>query len=416
MTYSECLAYLDRLGNEVLTMKFGLSTIGRLCRDLGSPERRFPSVLIAGTNGKGSTARFLAAGLSACGLRTGLYTSPHLVRIRERIRIDGEQIQEEAFARCFSRVAVAAQAQPAHPTFFEMVTATGFLHFAESEIEAGVLEVGMGGRLDSTNVVEPLVSVLTPIGLDHQRYLGDTIGKIAGEKAGILRAGRTAWSSPQCSEAETTLRQVAAELGAELRFADPNDAALIGEESGRARFRLDGVTFRLSTPGIIQVQNAVLAARVVQELGRSGWPVDLATASAGMGRVLMPGVMQLLAGDPPVYLDGGHNPDAALGLSQFVGSHLPRPRSLVFGIMSDKDAAAVLGILAPCFDRILLTLVDSPRAARPESLEPLCPGPAEIVADPMTALSQAKSGAASVLVAGSFYLVGQLLKEMGFDL
>lgn len=411
MTYSDCLSYLQRLGNEVLTMKFGLDTIRKLCEQLGGVHRAFPAVVVAGTNGKGSTARFLAAAATAGGLRTGLFTSPHLVRVTERIHVDGAEIAPEEFAASFTAVVekVSSGALPAHPTFFETLTATALLHFARVQVDLAVLEVGMGGRLDSTNVVDPVVSVLTPVGLDHQQYLGATIPLIAREKAGILRRGAPAWSAPQVPEAAAVLETVAGELGALLHFVTGREAVGIGEEDGRCSFSVDGISYRLATPGRFQVNNAVLAARAVQELEKVGLRVDPAAAAAGMGSVQVPGVLQVVEGTPRMYVDGAHNPDAASRLADFVSTWVGRPRHLVFGIMADKDVGGVLGLLAPLFDRVVLTRVRSPRAADPDLLRRRwCPR-AEVIEDSLAALEHARQAAVAVVVAGSFYLAGEIL-------
>jgi dihydrofolate synthase/folylpolyglutamate synthase len=411
MIYTECLSYLQRLGNEVLTMKFGLETIRKLCQELGGVHLAFPAVVVAGTNGKGSTARFVAAAATAGGLRTGLFTSPHLVRVTERIRVNGAEIVPEDFADSFSAVAerVAAGALPAHPTFFEMLTATALVHFARAQVDLAVLEVGMGGRLDSTNVVEPVVSVLTPIGLDHQQYLGATIPLIAREKAGILRRGVPAWSAPQVPEAAAVLETVAGELGTVLHFVTGGEAREIHEEDGRCRFCLDGIAYRLATPGRFQLNNAVLAARAVRELERIGLRVDPEAAATGMGSVQVPGVLQVLEGAPRIYVDGAHNPDAASRLADFVSAWVGRPRHLLFGIMADKDIGGVLGLLAPLFDRVVLTRVRSPRAADPGLIrQRWCPR-AEVREDSLAALEHARQDAAAVVVAGSFYLAGEIL-------
>ncbi len=415
MTYAECLDYLQRLGNEVLTMKLGLETIRLLCDRLGGVHRAFPAAVVAGTNGKGSTARFLAAAASAGGLRTGLFTSPHLVRVTERIHVDGEEITPEDFTACFSRAVetVSGGGFAAHPTFFEMLTATALLHFARRRVDLAVLEVGMGGRLDSTNVVDPVVSVVTPIGLDHQQYLGATIPLIAREKAGIMRRGAPTWSAAQVPEAAAVLEETARELGTTVRFVSGRESGPIQQEDGRCSFVLDGVAFRLAAAGRFQVDNAVLAARAVGELGRIGHRVDPEAVAAGIGRVQVPGVLQILEGSPRIYLDGAHNPHAALRLADFVSSWVGRPRHLLFGIMADKDIAGVLRLLEPHFDRVVLTRVRSPRAADPWQIrQQWCPR-AEVQEDSAAALDRACQDAAAVVVAGSFYLAGEILAVAG---
>ncbi len=415
MTYAECLDYLQRLGNEVLTMKLGLETIRLLCERLGGVHRAFPAVVVAGTNGKGSTARFLAAAASAGGLRTGLFTSPHLVRVTERIHVDGEEITPEDFAAGFSRVveSLSGGSIAAHPTFFEMLTATALLHFARRRVDLAVLEVGMGGRLDSTNVVDPVVAVVTPIGLDHQQYLGATIPLIAREKAGIMRRGAPTWSAAQVPEAAAVLQETARELGTTVQFVTGRESGPIQQEDGRCRFVLDRVEFRLAAAGRFQVDNAVLAARAVSELVRIGHRLDPQAVAAGIGRVQVPGVLQILEGSPRIYLDGAHNPHAAMRLADFVSTWAGRPRHLVFGIMADKDIAGVLRLLEPHFDRVVLTRVRSPRAADPWQIrQQWCPR-AEVQEDSAAALDRACQDAAAVVVAGSFYLAGEVLAVAG---
>ncbi|UCF39104.1 MAG: bifunctional folylpolyglutamate synthase/dihydrofolate synthase, partial [Acidobacteriota bacterium] len=242
-------------------MKFGLESIRRLLEELGNPHERFPSALIAGTNGKGSVSRFLSTVTSAAGLRTGLYTSPHLIRIQERIKVDGQEISEERFARHFTRVYDVIQSGrlPAHPTFFECVTATAFSFFAEKDVDFAVLEIGMGGRLDSTNVVSPLLSVITPISYDHQQYLGDTLAAIAREKAGIMRKGSPVLLAEQEPEAEQTLRAEAERIAAIPHTLDAEGLRILGHDLGRYQFAFHEETFQLRVPGIAQVQNAALA-------------------------------------------------------------------------------------------------------------------------------------------------------------
>jgi len=222
MNYSECGDYLEKLGNEVLTMKFGLDTIRTLLRALGNPETGYPSLLVAGTNGKGSVARFIGSVCSKSGLKTGLFTSPHLVSVTERLNIDGHPISRERFAQELTAVTetIAELELEAHPTFFETITATALRYFAQEEVDIAILEVGLGGRLDSTNAVNPILSILTGISYDHQQYLGETLGQIAAEKAGILRASRPALSHPQVPEVRLTLQAQAHRLGTELEEVD----------------------------------------------------------------------------------------------------------------------------------------------------------------------------------------------------
>lgn len=412
MNYEECLDYLKRLGNEVLTMKFGLDTIRRVLEGMERPQDSFRSVLIAGTNGKGSVARFLAGITTTAGIRTGLYTSPHLVRLTERIKVDGREVDPAHFAECFTEVVETVRTLDleSHPTFFETVTATAFLLFARQKIEVAVLEIGMGGRLDSTNVVEPIVSVLTPIDWDHQQYLGDTLSKIAGEKAGIMRSGVPALSSAQSAEVIATLEERASALGAPLEFYDTTSAARSPDPDGCFQFSDEGIDYGLRVAGRFQVDNALLAVRVARELERLGFPLRREHLAEGIGATQFKAVVQRFGERPVVVIDGGHNPSAALALGRYLRRHTPSPRHLVFSMMRDKEIARVLTILQPLCDRIFLTRIDSPRGAALEELIRLCPlGIA--VPDPRDAYDAAFAGAETVMVAGSFFLAGAILAE-----
>jgi dihydrofolate synthase / folylpolyglutamate synthase len=410
MQYEECLAYLNRLGNEVLSMKLGLETIRRVLDGMERPDRSYASVLVAGTNGKGSVSRFLAAIAADSGVRTGLFTSPHLVRLTERIRINGEPIPPALFARHLTRVVETIRRLnlPSHPTFFETVTATALASYAEEGVELAVLEIGMGGRLDSTNVVDPVLSVITPVNLDHEQYLGPTLGKIAREKAGIMRAGTLTLSSPQAPEVSEALAAVAREVGARLEFVAPPPSEMIHPDAGRYSFVLAKERYHLRAHGEFQVANATLALRAAEELSRLGFPVTDQARRSGIEDTLIDGVLQFVRESPPLLLDGGHNPAAALALAHFLERHTPSPRHLVFGIMGDKDVKGVLSHLDPCFDRIFLTRVESPRAAGIEELRTLCPRGIAL-GDPLAALTEAQSRPGTVVVAGSFYLVGLIL-------
>ena len=239
MNYPEALAYLYALGNEVQTMKFGLETTRAILAGLGNPQDDYPSVIVAGTNGKGSVASFIHQSLVESGMRSGLFTSPHLEKIEERIRIGNNCISSSKFAESFTAVLEASRALglPSHPTFFELVTCTALLSFARSEIDAAVLEVGMGGRLDSTNTVDPVLSIITSISLDHQQYLGETLPLIAAEKAGILRKGVPAVSAEQPDEVKAALRMKAEEKGAPLVFTGAGDYQVTGNTGGCYSFR-----------------------------------------------------------------------------------------------------------------------------------------------------------------------------------
>ena len=417
MDFSECTDYLERLGNEVLTMKFGLDTIRTLLRAMGNPEANYPVVLVAGTNGKGSVARFVRSVCSASGMRSGLFTSPHLVSIRERVSVDGIFISEEQFAEHLSNVVrtIDDLALEAHPTFFETVTAAAFDYFAKQEVEIAVVEVGLGGRLDSTNAAEPVLSLLTHVSYDHQQYLGNTLGEIAREKAGILRPSRPALSVPQCQEVRQVLRAAVDETGARLETIDLSQAQKKGHEGGRYHFVFHGQNYRLGTCGEHQIMNAALAIRAAEKLQEQGFSIDTKNIRQGIEDTRVPGVLERVGREPEIFLDGGHNPEAVASLVSFLEEHTEEPRKLVFGIMEDKMTDRVLSILAKPFKQVYVTQIPSPRAASIEDLMKIHPQ-AVPVANPEEAFRQALSGAATTVVAGSFHLVGEISKVLSEDL
>jgi len=409
VNYPEVLNYLDKLGNEILTMKFGLDTTRAILRKLGNPQRTYPSVIVAGTNGKGSTSSFIHQGLTASGLNSGIFTSPHLERIEERVRINNRNISEEEFARSFTRVLDAALSldPTVHPTFFELITCTALYCFASFEIDAAVLEVGMGGRLDSTNAVDPVLSVITSIGLDHQQYLGETLSLIAAEKAGILRHGVPALSAPQKEEVSETLKKKAGESGADLRFVRKDDFRITGCREGGCSFYYHGEGYQLGVQGEHQVENAVLAMEALAILAEKGWPLQKKGIKKGISGMRRPGVLEVIAGNPEIILDGGHNLDAAGKLKRFLEAHRTRPLTLMLGMMKDKDVRAVASLLAPLFDRIFLVPINSARAIDPADLKTHVPQ-GIAAADAVEALETAVKLGNPVVVTGSFYLAGEI--------
>ncbi|RPJ58462.1 MAG: bifunctional folylpolyglutamate synthase/dihydrofolate synthase [Acidobacteria bacterium] len=409
MDYDESVRYLNRLGNEVLGMRFGLETIRALLRTLGDPQQNFPSVLVAGTNGKGSVASFLANILSSGGFRTGLYLSPHVVQLEERFQIDGQLISRSDVAACLSQVADAVRKSGCQPTYFETVTATAFLYFSRYAVQVAVLEVGMGGRLDSTNVVDPLLSVMTPIGLDHQKQLGPTIEQIAGEKAGIIHQSRPVLTAPQVPEVYSVLCSRAEVLQAPFHKLQENEISVVNFEEGKSSLTFHGVTATPRLLGAHQLQNAALAIRAA-ELLAPRFTVSRAAMAQGIERTRIPGRIQRISEKPVILVDGGHNRQAAANLVRFVGAETAKPRALVFSMMRDKDIQEVAEILRPAFDRVFVTEMQSPRAASVSQLLEAFPEATAVkrVAD---ALEEAKaSSVATIVVFGSFYLAGEVLR------
>ena len=415
MNYRDCLSYLDRLGNEVMTMRFGLKTIRALLAQLGNPHLSYPSVLIAGTNGKGSVARFLNSIYTAAGVPNGLYTSPHLVGLRERFVVNDQVIDRDEFAACFSRVVEAIERLdlPFHPTYFETLTAVGFLHFQQQQVKLAILEVGMGGRLDSTNVADAVLSIVTPVGLDHQQFLGSSLEEVAAEKAGILKQDRPVLTAPQRDQVRQVLCQEAEKRGAQLISLDSSTLEFGTSDAGRYSFVFRGVPYQLPLYGRHQVENAALALQAVEVLASSGHGVPTAALKQGVEGITWEGRIQVLEESPTVVLDGAHNPDAAAKLADFLITHTRPPRTLMLGMMTDKDIAGVWSSLNEAsFERVYLTRVDSPRAASPEDLV-LIIRQGTPVAEPWGAYLQALNSSASTLVvAGSLYLVGEILAKV----
>jgi dihydrofolate synthase / folylpolyglutamate synthase len=337
MDYQSAVRYLLSLGRELAAptqaaaAKFDLENISVLLERLGRPDRSFPSVHIAGTNGKGSTAAFVESILRQAGFRTGLNTSPHLERINERVRINGEEISDEQFASTFTRIhrvieeLLAEGKLRAHPTYFECVTALAFEAFALSRVEFAVIEVGLGGRLDATNVVTPVVSVLTRIDLDHENFLGHSVAAIAGEKAGILKYRVPAVSAPQLPEAREVIRARAKELSCPLLETDTlfsirHQSTVDGCLSAEVEETLTGTRFALAPQlaGRFQLQNALNAVAAAQVVKERGFRITQEHIEHGIAGAVWPGRLEKLQSAPDIYLDGAHNPSAARELAAFL--------------------------------------------------------------------------------------------------
>ncbi len=398
-------------------MKLGLAAIDAVCERLGRPERRVAPVLVAGTNGKGSTAATLAAILGEAGLRAGLYTSPHLVDATERIRIGAADIAPEELDAALADVFAAADRAPAVPvTYFEAMTAAAFAAFARAGLDLAVLEVGLGGRLDATNVAPAILSVVTSISLDHVEDLGPTIAGIAGEKAGVFRAGRPALVASSLPEALWAFEAAAQRTGAVLhRMADEARIEAGSPDLAGTRFRLATPVgaYDLATPlpGLHQVENAATAVRAA-ELLAPGFRVGPDAIRRGVASVRWPGRLEAFAvRGRTVVLDGCHNADGAAALARFVSGAGWKP-DLVFGAMADKDVESMGAALSPIARRIRLVPAGSPRAASPEELRRRFASDAPHAAaspDLAAALEELLPGPSGepIIVAGSLYLVGE---------
>ena len=464
MSYETAVASMFALGHELAqtpSNKFDLAHMRVLLQAMNHPEREFPAVLIAGTNGKGSTAATLASILRASGLKTGLYTSPHLIRINERIRVNGEEIRDDDFARLHGEVDRTAERLvqqgelPWHPSFFEMMTAIAFAYFARERVEIAVLEVGMGGRLDATNVVEPVLSVITDISLDHQKFLGNTVGEIAREKVGIIRPGGVVVTLPQQPEANDVIGNTILDLGAHgvsaVQYVPPvspgsGDYLVPSEEnvgSDHPQKLLTAKDAEKGSPGRFyryplqvmgkqilvqstlvgrhQLRNVALAVAAAEELAKQGFTrVTPESIEWGIRETRWPGRFQVLParhGWPEIVLDVAHNPAGAWALRSALSERYDnRPLIFVFAAMRDKAISEMTEILFPLADRVIVTRPQNPRAASPEEIQQAASrtgAEIEPVAETGAALERARSAPVPhsvVVVTGSIYLVGEAMR------
>ena len=377
----------------------GLGRMRALLRALGRPHEKYPCVIVAGTNGKGSTSATLASILRESGYRTGLYTSPHLVDLRERWMIDGAMIGEAELAGAIAALREAADVAAIVPTYFEALTLIAFIAFARAECEIVVLEVGMGGRLDATNVVRPVAALITPIGFDHMEFLGNTIRRIAAEKAGVIHRGALVLTSNRDAAVLDVIGRRAAKFGSEVTVVHGDDSIV--------------------TPlaGEFQRDNIALAVRAAEELRVRSSRIDAESIARGVANTRWRGRLERFTiGMKTVVVDGCHNAHAARAVAPWIAAQLPEPRLLVFGIMGDKDASEVMATLFPLFTRVIATEPYPPRsmgvsdiaeAARRAGLEAIAES------DPERAVLRAlEEPEASVVVAGSLYLAGSAIATL----
>jgi dihydrofolate synthase/folylpolyglutamate synthase len=437
MTYESVVAALYELGHELAHMpshKFDLAHMRVLLEALGNPQTKFKSVLIAGTNGKGSTAATLASIVRTAGRKTGLYTSPHLVRVNERIRVNGVEIADVDFAAMYEKIEAECQvlmangALPWHPSFFEMLTAMAFLHFASTGIEVAVLEVGMGGRLDATNVVDPMVSVITDVDLDHQKFLGNTIAEIAAEKAGIIHEGGLLVTLPQHPQANDVIGRTAMERHARAVSASQYVPSLTPAEDwgGKNRYplRVTGQDIIVDSPlvGRHQMRNIALAIAAAEQLSLAGMEISAANIERGIRETNWPGRFQVIPsaeGRPEMVLDVAHNPAGAWALRSALSDRYEgRKITLLFGVLRDKAVEDISQILFPIADHVVVTAVDNPRSATVEEIaEAAARTGTEVVratsvADAMEKARELADSDGVVVVTGSIYLVGGALESL----
>lgn len=437
MDYSATLKYLDQVQRRGI--KLGLENITRLLEDMGDPQTAFPAVVVAGTNGKGSVSAFLASILRSAGHRTGLYTSPHLIRYEERIVVDGSPVTPDELASALT--VVKERVEPlldrgelaSHPTHFEVLTAAAFHYFRESRVDVAVLEVGMGGRLDAVAAASPLVVVITNVGLEHTKWLGSTIEEIAREKAGVIRPGCRVLTGEASPSALDVIRAEALRHGCPL--VERHREAEIGPSPAASSGRF-GLTTRRARygdlisplPGRHQVENAVLAVLAAEQLADAGFgagPIPPPVIAEGIARTQWPGRLQVVGDRPLIMLDGAHNPAGAAALARALKDLREsggfERLCVIFGVLDDKDTEAMLQPLLKLEPRMIVTRGLSPRFRDPDEVVTVARrlGCQPMIAEgPAAALEAARSWASpsdAICVSGSLYLVGETLEALDLE-
>ncbi len=425
MNEQECRRYLDKIQN--LGIKFGLDNVQEILQAFDDPHRKFPSVLVAGTNGKGSVCAFLTRILSVHGFRAGLFTSPHLVDVKERIRIGEDVIPRKIFCRLLTElknkieILLSKRKLLNPPTYFEHLSCLAFLYFAEQRVDMAFLEVGMGGRFDATNVVDPMVSVITTISAEHQKFLGESLSQIAAEKAGIVKSGVPVICGVRTKQAYRTIKKKAEELGAPFFGIFDREENFIREKTS------DGYVFRLcfdddvysyspSLMGEHQGRNAAVAIAASRILHTRWRELDVDKIIQGVQTTRWDGRLEKISEEPLVLLDGAHNEEGAIALRDYIREFVPSPLILVFAAMRDKKIERIANILFPLAKKVIFTSFPYFRAFQPEELKEtirsarkgtICEPDAE-KAFRMAQILAGSSGA--VVVTGSLFLVGAVKK------
>ena len=422
MTYEEALRYYEETA--VYGSRLGLDRVRELLAKLGDPQKSLKFVHIAGTNGKGSTAAMLAAILEKAGCRTGLYTSPHLLRYNERFQVNGEEVSDQALADATERVKRAADTMPDAPTQCELVTAIAFCLFQAAKCDIVVLEVGLGGRLDATNVIDtPEAAVITRIGLDHTEILGDTVEAIASEKAGIVKPGGAVVLGDQDPRVRGVVEAVCRKAGAELTESRLSELRLLSADLMGQRFawRQYG-EIAMPLLGEYQLQNACTVLNTVEVLRRRGWNITDEALLEGFRTVTWPGRFERVRKDPWLIIDGGHNPQCAQAIARSLERYFPGKKILfLMGVLADKDFEGICDALLPLARRICAVTPDSPRALAADKLcERLAneyhftaAKPYGSVADALKAVLAAAGEDDVICVCGSLYMIGEARRELG---
>jgi dihydrofolate synthase / folylpolyglutamate synthase len=413
MNFAETVRFLYSLGHELKIVKWDLTRIAAVLAAVGSPQTGGRYIHVAGTNGKGSTCAMMASALRASGFRTGLYTSPHLIDPRERIQIDGLPISEPAWCAAFEEVHAAAESLLAreeidvHPSFFETVTAMAFVAFDRAGVDVVVLETGLGGRLDATNLVDPEIAVITPVDFDHEAFLGSSIESIAAEKAGIIKPGRPVVFAVQSPAAFSVLERRALEVDAHVTLSSAWRVENVRLEKFGSRFDLscaEEIAIECPLAGAHQVENARTAVAALNVFGVSG-----AAITRGIADTRWPGRLERVARDPDIILDGAHNPAGARALADYIRNFFAdEPVRLIYGAMRDKAIDEVTNTLFPLAAEVIITAPDQPRALNPESLADVTEHPNLRIAPTIgDALRMTRENPMTTFVTGSLFLVGE---------
>lgn len=415
MDYKAALEYIN--GVSWLGSKPGLERVRVLLTGLGNPEKKLKFVHVAGTNGKGSICAYLASVLKKAGYKTGLFTSPYIARFNERMKINGREIGDAELADIVEQVKPVADAMDDHPTEFEMMTAAALLWFSERGCDIVVLEVGLGGRLDATNIIPcPECAVIANIGLDHTAILGSTVEEIAAEKAGIVKTGGEVVMYQQQGEVMRTVRDICDERGAELTVPDFDDISLEFDTREGQVFSYKGENYAIALLGEHQLYNAVCAIEAVEVLRRRGWEIEHDALEAGLYATAWPARFEIIEAEPWFVVDGGHNPQCALALSDALKRYFPDEKKvLLLGVLKDKDYDGIIEILAPQFDAFVTVTPNSERALSAEALGEKLEKfgkPVSVIGDVSSgvreALNLAEELGAMVCAAGSLYICGEV--------
>ncbi|MBI5416755.1 bifunctional folylpolyglutamate synthase/dihydrofolate synthase [Candidatus Poribacteria bacterium] len=424
-SYPECLEYL--YGLQRFGIKFGFNNINYLLDKLGSPHNKFKSIHVAGTNGKGSTTTILGAILKAAGYKVGIYTSPHLVDYCERIIVDGKPIPQKKIVELTNQIINIIQDMPnadkTHPTYFEVTTAQAFQYFAESEVDFAIVEVGMGGRLDATNVINPLLSIITSIGLEHTEILGDTLYKIAGEKAGIIKHGIPVVTGVSDSESLEPIINKSAEKQSDIYILNKNFSYKIKSlELKGSSFDYFGIennfnNLFVSLSGEHQIHNTALALAGIEILKKhKNISVDENIIRKGLNSVYWPGRLEIISESPYILLDGAHNPDGALTLKKNINKFFHNKKIyFIIGILKDKNREKILETLCPLAHEIILTTISYERASSPEELYEIAKKYSKnitLIPTVESSITYAKSRASKddiICISGSLYILGEAI-------